>query len=157
MNEDQSIRSKSELNINKSNNDNYDDNTEVITYRNFREKNMKIIGYDFPGKRNKGLFNSRAINDIYMKKNIYLPRLIDRMKYNIPRNLRNNNGFIILGNNSNNMIGKYKEINFIRCKNAMPTDMYFYFEKDKNQNTVLKHQTKEINPSKINYIKNKYK
>ena len=84
-------------NVSKTRSQNNDTNlnnssSEIITYRNFREKNMKMIGVscDVKLKRNKGLYNSVSVNDIDMKKNIYLPRIIDRMKYSIPRNLRNN-------------------------------------------------------------------
>ena len=103
-------------------------NSEIITYINFREKNMKMIGIncDLKLKRNRGLYNSFSVNDIDMKKNIYLPRMIDRMKYRIPRNLRNNKGFILLGSSENKLLNKYKELNFIKNKNNMPTDMFFY-------------------------------
>jgi hypothetical protein len=45
-----------------------------------------------------------------MKNNIYLPKIIDRMKYNIPRNERDKNGFHVegIGIFSNNKI-KYDE------------------------------------------------
>ena len=57
-------------------------------------------------------FHSNIIKDVHMKNNIYLPKIIDRMKYNIPRNERDKNGFHIKGigifsNNKN----KYNEIN----------------------------------------------
>ena len=115
---------------------NTNSSTEIITYRNFREKNMKMIGLncDTKLKRNKGLYNSVSVNDIDMKKNIYLPRIIDRMKYSIPRNLRNNKGFIILGNNAQDILNKYKELKFINHKNEMPTDMYFFNENKKDKN-----------------------
>ena len=108
---------------------------EIITYRNFREKNMKMIGVhcDNKLKRSKGLYNSFSVNDIDMKKNIYLPRIIDRMKYSIPRNIRNNNGFIVKGNNIYKILDKYKEINFIKNKNDLPTDWFFYKDNKKQK------------------------
>ena len=123
--------------------------SEFITYRNFREKNMKMIGVncDVKLKRNKGLYNSVSINDIDMKKNIYLPRIIDRMKYTLPRNLRNNKGFIILGNNANNILSKYKELNN-KHKDCIPTDMLFYINnnKENNKDKVLENQNnKKLN------------
>ncbi len=121
---------------NYTNTNNLNISSEIITYRNFREKNMKMIGVncDVKLKRTKGLYNSVSVNDIDMKKNIYLPRLIDRMKYNMPRNMRNNKGFIIVGNKDDNIINKYKELNFIKKKNDVPTDFFFYNEKNKIKN-----------------------
>lgn len=129
------ITNSQKSNNNKTNIFNYNNNSEIITYRNFREKNMKMIGVscDMKLKRNKGLYNSCSVNDIDMKKNIYLPRIIDRMKYSIPRNLRNNKGFIIKGNNAHNILDKYKKLNFIKFKNDMPTDMFFYNESKKQE------------------------
>ena len=104
------------------------DNNEIITFKNFREKNMKILGVncDVKIKRNKGMYNSFSVNDVDMKKNIYLPKIIDRMKYSIPRNLRNNQGLILLGNNVNDIVDKTKDITFINRKNRIPTDLFFY-------------------------------
>ena len=89
---------------------------------------MKILGVncDVKIKRNKGMYNSFSVNDVDMKKNIYLPKIIDRMKYSIPRNLRNNQGLILLGNNVNDIVDKTKDITFINRKNRMPTDLFFY-------------------------------
>ena len=89
---------------------------------------MKILGVncDVKIKRNKGIYNSFSVNDVDMKKNIYLPKIIDRMKYSIPRNLRNNQGLILLGNNVNDIVDKTKDITFINRKNRMPTDLFFY-------------------------------
>ena len=42
-------------------------------------------------------FHSSSIKDSNMKNNIYLPKIIDRMKYSIPRNERDKNGFHIEG------------------------------------------------------------
>ena len=60
-------------------------------------------------------FHPNIITDVQMKNNIYLPKIIDRMKYNVPRNERDKNGFHIEGigifnNNSNNKI-KYDKKN----------------------------------------------
>ena len=122
---------------NTQNINNTNSSTEIITYRNFREKNMKMIGLncDIKLKRSKGLYNSVSVSDIDMKKNIYLPRIIDRMKYSIPRNLRNNKGFIVLGKNAHDMLNKYKELKFINHKNEMPTGMKFY-----NANKIEKNK-----------------
>ena len=116
-----------------NNTNNLSISSEIITYRNFREKNMKMIGIncDVKLKRNKGLYNSVSVNDIDMKKNIYLPRIIDRMKYNIPRNMRNNKGFIVVGNNDDKLLNNYKELKYIKNKKELPTDMLFYSAKNK--------------------------
>ena len=45
---------------------------------------------------NKILKNCQSIQDYKLKKNIYLPKIIDRLKYQIPRNKRGN-GFFIQG------------------------------------------------------------
>ena len=42
-------------------------------------------------------FHSSSIKDSNMKNNIYLPKIIDRMKYSIPRNERDKSGFHIEG------------------------------------------------------------
>lgn len=39
----------------------------------------------------------KSINDSNMKKNIFLPRIIDRLKYSIPRNLRDKDGVCLHG------------------------------------------------------------
>ena len=126
------------------------DNNENVTFKNFREKNMKILGVkcDIKIKRHKGLYNSFSVNDVDMKKNIYLPKIIDRMKYNIPRTLRNNQGLILLGNGVKKIIDKNKEIPFISQKKEMPTDLFFYkLIKIKNRNSMNK---KDVNKIKNN-------
>lgn len=57
-------------------------------------------------------FHSHPVTDAQMKANIYLPRIVDRMKYCIPRNERDKEGFHIegIGIFSNNKI-KYDEKN----------------------------------------------
>jgi hypothetical protein len=47
-------------------------------------------------ENNKILKNCKSIEDYKLKKNIYLPKIIDRLKYQIPRN-RRGNGFFIQG------------------------------------------------------------
>ena len=116
---------------------------------------MKMFGVncDTKMKRNKGMYNSFSVNDIDMKKNIYLPRIIDRMKYSVPRNLRNNQGLIILGMNANNIVDKNKEITFIKKKKTLPTDFFFYKLKkiNKRNDMINKKGNFDI---KNNHIKN---
>ena len=42
-------------------------------------------------------FHSSSIKDAQMKNNIYLPKIMDRMKYSVPRFQRDKNGFLIEG------------------------------------------------------------
>lgn len=62
---------------------NYDDYNYDEQY-----ENIGNYGYYFP---------PHLIKDVHMKANIYLPRIIDRMKYNLPRNEREKNGFRVEG------------------------------------------------------------
>ena len=98
-----------------------------------------------------------------MKKNIYLPKIIDRMKYSVPRNLRNNQGLIILGNNIKNIVEKNKDTNFELKKKNLPTDLYFYKLKKINDkfynngkiNNINKNNDIGKNKNDISEIKNK--
>jgi len=128
-------------------------NSEIITFKNFREKNMKILGVscDKKLKRNKGIYNSFSVSDVDMKKNIYLPKIIDRMKYSVPRNLRNNQGLIVLGNNIKNIVEKNKDTIFELNKKNLPTDLFFY--KLKKINDKLYNYGKKNNNYKNNVIK----
>lgn len=130
-------------------------NSLIITFNNLREKNMKTLGVncDIKLKRNRGIFNSFSVNDVDMKKNIYLPRIIDRMKYSVPRNLRNNQGLILYGNNINNIVEKSKDTNFEAKKKNIPTDLYFF--KLNKQNNKLNKNGKDNNNIKNNDINNK--
>ena len=131
------------------------DNSDIITYKNFREKNMKMLGVncDTKIKRNRGMYNSFSVSDIDMKKNIYLPRIIDRMKYSVPRNLRNNQGLIILGMNAKNIVDKNKEISFIKKKKTLPTDFFFYKLKKINKRNDMINKRDNFD-NKNNNIKN---
>ena len=42
-------------------------------------------------------FHSSVVKDAQMKNNIYLPRIVERMKYSIPRSQREKNGFLVEG------------------------------------------------------------
>lgn len=48
--------------------------------------------------RRKGFFNSKGINNFYLRNNIRLPEITQRMKYKIPRNEREKKGLKIIGN-----------------------------------------------------------
>ena len=131
-------------------------NNEIHTYKDFREKNMKILGVkcDIKLKRNRGMYNSFSVSDVDMKKNIYLPKIIDRMKYNVPRNLRNNQGLIIIGKNIKDIVEKNKDPYFEKINKDMPTDLFFF--KLEKINNILNKAKKENtntnnNETKINH------
>ena len=42
-------------------------------------------------------FHSSVVKDAQMKNNIYLPRIMERMKYSVPRFERDKNGFLVQG------------------------------------------------------------
>ena len=79
-------------------------------------------------------FHPNIITDVQMKNNIYLPKIIDRMKYNVPRNERDKNGFHIEGigifNNNGNKKIKYDEKNDNYEINLNPNNL----ENDGNAN-----------------------
>lgn len=84
-------------NTEQNENGNYNYNYALST------ENTESMGYNF---------RPHIINDANMKSNIYLPRIIDRMKYSLPRNERDKSGFLVegVGVFSNNRI-KYDELN----------------------------------------------
>ena len=91
------LKEKSKLiKNNTEQNRNYDNNIESIG-------NQEFLGYNF---------RSHTINDSNMKTNIYLPKIMDRMKYILPRNERERNGFLVegVGVFSNHVI-RYDNIN----------------------------------------------
>ena len=91
------LKEKSKLiKNNTEQNGNDDNNIESI-------ENQEFLGYNF---------RSHTINDSNMKTNIYLPKIIDRMKYILPRNERERNGLLVegVGVFSNHAI-RYNNIN----------------------------------------------
>ena len=64
------------------------------SYRNF------IEGLEEPAEEMEPqpyYFHSSLVTDAQMKNNIYLPKIMDRMKFSIPRGEREKNGFLIKG------------------------------------------------------------
>ena len=64
------------------------------TYKNF------LDGLEEPAEEMEPqhyYFHSSVVKDSQMKNNIYLPKIMDRMKYSIPRNEREINGFLLEG------------------------------------------------------------
>ena len=84
-------REKNNLNINHKKNNSLNSikfENNVLKEKFFYNNNIE---------ENKILKNCKSIQDYELKKNIYLPKIIDRLKYQIPRNKRGN-GFFIQGN-----------------------------------------------------------
>jgi hypothetical protein len=131
-------------------------NNEIHTFKDFREKNMKLLGVkcDIKLKRSRGMYNSFSVSDVDMKKNIYLPKIIDRMKYNVPRNLRNNQGLIIIGKNIKDIVEKNKDPYFEKINKDMPTDLFFF--KLEKINKMLNKNKKDNNNSKNTNTKTNY-
>ena len=64
------------------------------SYRNF------IEGLEEPAEEMEPqpyYFHSNVVSDAQMKNNIYLPKIMDRMKYSVPRGEREKNGFLVKG------------------------------------------------------------
>ena len=64
------------------------------SYRNF------IEGLEEPAEEMEPqpyYFHSSLVTDAQMKNNIYLPKIMDRMKYSVPRGEREKNGFLVKG------------------------------------------------------------
>ena len=67
---------------------------ETENYQNF------LAGLEDPAEEMEPqhyYFHSNVVNDAQMKNNIYLPKIMDRMRYSIPRNERDKNGFLVEG------------------------------------------------------------
>ena len=72
-----------------------DKNTRINTEQNNYDNDYS---QDFEDSNYEGYnFRPCIIKDVHMKNNIYLPKIIDRMKYNIPRYERDKNGFHVKG------------------------------------------------------------
>ena len=67
---------------------------ETENYQNF------LAGLEDPAEEMEPqhyYFHSNVVNNAQMKNNIYLPKIMDRMRYSIPRNERDKNGFLVEG------------------------------------------------------------
>ena len=67
---------------------------ETENYQNF------LAGLEDPAEEMEPqhyYFHSNGVNDAQLKNNIYLPKIMDRMRYSIPRNERDKNGFLVEG------------------------------------------------------------
>ena len=88
---------------------------ETENYQNF------LAGLEDPAEEMEPqhyYFHSNGVNDAQLKNNIYLPKIMDRMRYSIPRNERDKKGFLVEGkaifskkNNQNDEFKMNDEIN----------------------------------------------
>ena len=103
-------------------------------------------------------YRSSSINNYFMKNNIYLPSIINRLTNNLPRYQRENNGFLLNGfgknatkeintniNSDNNNFKKYKIQNenkfinkykFIKSKSGLSYIESYEIKNNINQNIV---------------------
>ena len=132
---DETIKLKNQKMIKKYNNEQqkYDDLfkktllTEKEKYKQNNNSNNSGIDEQFENFDYKRYyFHSSPIKDSQIKSNIYLPKIIDRMKYSIPRSERDKNGFHIEGigifSNNNVKYDKLKdkyEVNFNNNNNEI--------------------------------------
>ena len=90
--------------------------------------------------RRQGIFNSSPIKNYFLRTNIRLPSITQRMKFQIPRNEREIKGFRIIGNddeinNNKNNNKKYIKIHNIDCHSGD--------NKFKSKNTICLSEKKE--------------
>ena len=139
-------------NRNKSNIKNYN-NSEIINSINNNKS-----------KRRKGIFNSKCINNFYLRNNIRLPEITQRMKFKIPRNEREKHGFKIIGNeteenknNNNKMLKTYvRKISIADDKNENKNRTNYCLSEEKN-NKIKELERLEHLPFNIISIYNKNK
>lgn len=118
-------------------NNNKKNNIELTnSIKSIRDKNLRSLGLiNYRAKRIKGVYNSSPISDIEMKKNIYLPKIIDRMKYNLPRNQRQIEGFIVTGHNGQSLLYKPQE----------NKNLYIQMPKQNSNDSTLKNNNNSAN------------
>ena len=100
--------------------------------------------FELNQNNNRKCFKSSSIKNYVMKNNIYLPSITDRIKNNLPRYQRGNNGFLVNG------FGKYSMKNLnININNN-------YFEKHILNNDMKKFKSGPVYIQSYD-IKNDYK
>lgn len=67
--------------------------------------------------RRQGIFNSSPIKNYFLRTNIRLPSITQRMKFQIPRNEREANGFRIIGNDDEIIIDKKNNKKYLKLNN----------------------------------------
>ena len=117
-----------------------------INYSNNNYKIIKTVKNN--SIRKNGIFNSSPINNYFLRNNIRLPGITQRMKSKIPRNEREINGFKVIGNEEEEPNKKYMKKN---------NNMYFIDEKkyEANYNNKCYCLTeKNEKKKKLNRVKN---
>ena len=93
----------------------------------------------------KGPFRATSLNNCLMKNNIFLPSLTNRLKNNMPRFYRQNDGFLLQG------IGKYSLKSF---KTENNKNEYTNIDEEIFKNDKSIYETiKKINKNKLENIK----
>lgn len=151
---------------NSSNLNNYIINANTINFQNGSKENEQSkndlninVSRNEPGlypNNIRNSYRSSSINNYFMKNNIYLPSIINRLKNNLPRYQRENNGFLLNGfgknttkeintninsdnynfkkykiQNENNFMNKYK---FIKSKSGLSYIESYEIKNNINQN-----------------------
>lgn len=175
LNNSSEIISKTVKNINTSKNSN---NGSLIHTKlkltNLNDLNSKkdsdIINTD--RSNTKGYFRSTTVNNYIMKNNIFLPSLANRIKNNLPRYIRQNDGFLIEGygkysfrklNKDSKSVNEYTNID----EHLLPNYQNIYenaklLKNNQNNNYSGKLRSISTDEDKINLImlndnKKKYK
>ncbi len=106
------------------------------TLKNKKNKNKTEIKRTNVFLRTKG-FNSSPIKNYFLRNNICLPEITHRIKYKIPRNERELNGFKIIGNNIKTLYNNTKDFKININNNSVNKT---------NKNRII---CKKINKKKI--------
>ena len=121
-------------------------NNSEINYSKNNSKIIKTIKNN--SIRKIGIFNSSPINNYFLRNNIRLPEITQRMKSKIPRNEREINGFKVIGNENEESNKNYMKKN---------NKMYFTDEKKYEANYTNKcycSTEKNEKKKKLNRVQN---
>ena len=146
---------------------------ETVKSQNDLNINISRNEFELYPHSNRNSYNSSSINNCFMKNNIYLPSITNRLKKNLPRYQRESNGFLLNGlgknstkelnvkidkdininNNINNNENSFKNKNkFIKNKRGLSFIQSYVIKNDmKNQNV---NSLKKIKRAHL-YKKNK--
>lgn len=173
-NNDSEIISKTVKNINTSKNSN---NGNIIHTKlkitNLNDLNSKKdSGINTERINTRGYFRSTTVNNYIMKNNIFLPSLSNRIKNNLPRYIRQNEGFLIEGygkysfrklNKDSKSVNEYTNIDehlLPNYKNIYETVKLLKNNQNNNYNGNLRSistDNDKINLIMLNDNKKKYK
>lgn len=132
-----------------------DNNSRNSSELNFSNINSKFIKTSKNNSvRKKGIFNSSPVKNYFLRNNIRLPEITQRMKKKIPRNERETNGFKVIGNENeenyrNQMKKKDKKYFTVEKKNIKLNHNYNY---DNKFYCLSENNDKKINFNKIHNL-----